>query len=146
MRAAMGGVGRTSVRTRLVTGVMGRAWPRRAADVQKLAFSGAVGADVSDLLGSAAMTPNLPRELVESLVCPETREPVAAASDAELEALRRAFSEGRARRRDGGELPATVEGAFLTADRRHAYLVVDGVPSFLVEERVELDQPLDAAT
>jgi uncharacterized protein YbaR (Trm112 family) len=76
------------------------------------------------------------------LVDPETRRPVRAATPVEVTALRAALTDGRARRRDGEPAPDRFDGAFLTEDRRAAFLVVDGIPNFLVHERVELDEPL----
>lgn len=81
-------------------------------------------------------------ELMAALVDPETRRPVHLASDDELRGLRAAISRGGARRRDGGEVPTPFDTAFVTDDRRRAFLVIDGVPNFLVEESVELDEAL----
>lgn len=79
----------------------------------------------------------------EILVDPESHAKLTRASDAQLDALRAALTDGGARRRDGGELPASVEGAWLTPDGKHAFVDVDGFPSLLAEERIELDPPID---
>lgn len=79
--------------------------------------------------------------LLSLLADPETHAPLTPASEAELAALRAAVAAGRARRRDGRAIPA-FDAAFLGADRRAAYLVEDGIPNFVIDERVELDQPL----
>ncbi|MEM9070832.1 MAG: hypothetical protein AAGE52_20150 [Myxococcota bacterium] len=72
-----------------------------------------------------------------SWVDPETHAPVARADEEALATLRKAIAEGRAKRADGGEIPA-FEGAYLTSDGTRAYLIVEGIPNFLLEERIEL--------
>lgn len=80
-------------------------------------------------------------DLLSLLADPETHGALVRATAPELDALRAAIAEGRARRRDGAPVPA-FEGAYLRADRRVAYLVEEGVPDFVIEERVELERPL----
>ncbi len=81
-------------------------------------------------------------DFLAALADPETHEPLSLATEPQLEALRAAIGEGRARRHDGEAPETSFEGAFLSKGGRWAYLVSDGVPSFLVESRVELDEPL----
>ncbi|MFW6052062.1 MAG: hypothetical protein ACODAU_12870 [Myxococcota bacterium] len=88
---------------------------------------------------------DFPEELLGSLVDPDTHRPLRRATDRELERLRDRVRRGAARRRDGGDVPGSFEGAFLTEDGGAAYLVVEGIPSFLIDERLELDEPMDAA-
>jgi hypothetical protein len=73
---------------------------------------------------------------------PETREPMRRATQDELEAIAWAMREGRARRHDGGELPASIPGAYVSGGGRWVYADADGFPSLLVDERIELDEPL----
>lgn len=81
-------------------------------------------------------------ELLEVLADPETHEPVALATDAQLSALRDALTAGKAKRHDGQALPASVEAALLSQGGKVAYLIADGIPNFLVDERLELDEAL----
>lgn len=80
-------------------------------------------------------------DLLAILADPETHQPVSLATDAELGSLREAVKAGRAKRKDGGAIPEHFEGAFLSQGGKVAYLVVDGIPNFLIEERLELAQP-----
>lgn len=75
----------------------------------------------------------------EILVDPETHEKLSRATAAQLDALRAALAAGEARRRDGAAPPTSVDGAWITPDGKHAYVDVDGFPSLLAEERLELD-------
>lgn len=80
--------------------------------------------------------------LGEVLVDPETHEKAERASDAQLELIRSAIADGRAKRPSGGELPEAIEGACVTHDGRWVYPDAHGFPSLLVEERIELDEPV----
>lgn len=73
------------------------------------------------------------------LADPETHEPLRRATPDELAQIATAIHEGRARRRDGGALPAAIEGAYLSADGRRIYPDADGLPSLLIDERLELE-------
>ncbi len=81
-------------------------------------------------------------DLTDLLADPETHEPVRRATQDELEAIAWALREKRARVRGGGPLPGRIEGAYLSHAGRWVYPDVDGMPSLLVEERLELDEPL----
>ncbi|HJL16657.1 MAG TPA: hypothetical protein RMH99_13425 [Sandaracinaceae bacterium LLY-WYZ-13_1] len=76
------------------------------------------------------------------LADPETHEPVTRATDAQLEAIAAALRDGRAKRRDGGALPDRIEGAYLANEGRWVYPDAQGFPSLLVEDRLELDEPV----
>ena len=80
-------------------------------------------------------------DLLALLADPETHAPLALASDAQLAALKQAIDAGKARRRDGAA-PAPFEAALLREDKRVAYVIQGGIPSLLVEERVELSEAL----
>ncbi len=80
----------------------------------------------------------LDEQLIGILADPETHEPLVRATPLDLEELQAAIDTGRARRKNGA-LIARVEGAFLSRDGRVAYLVEDGVPNFVIDERIELD-------
>ena len=86
-----------------------------------------------------------PPELLEILVDPETHGPVRLATEAELAALDAAVAAGRARRRDGKDATAGLEAAFLCQEGAVAYVVEDGIPVFLIDERLEIDPPLELA-
>ena len=84
-----------------------------------------------------------PPELLEILVDPETKEPVRLASDGELARLRAAVGAGRATRKDGKEASSTFEAAFIAQQGAVAYVVEEGIPIFLIDERLEIAPPLE---
>ncbi len=84
----------------------------------------------------------LSRELLGLLADPETHEPLTPASESDLRALATAAREGRATRKSGQPLSSELEGALLSQGRRVAYVIENGIPNLLIEERLELSQPL----
>jgi uncharacterized protein YbaR (Trm112 family) len=80
--------------------------------------------------------------LLELLADPETHEPLALASEAELSALREAIGAGRATRRGGQPASADFEAALLRPNRQVAYLIEGGIPNLLIDDRIELSQAL----
>ena len=84
-----------------------------------------------------------PAELLEILVDPETKGPVRLATEAELGRLMDAVKAGKVSRHDGGEVSSTFEAAFIAQEGSVAYVVEEGIPVFLIDERLELDPPLE---
>ena len=85
------------------------------------------------------MVPAVTEHLEPLLADPETHEPLRRASEDELTSIATAIRERRARRHDGGPLPSTIDGAYVSQDGRWFYPDADGLPSLLIDERVELD-------
>ncbi len=89
------------------------------------------------------MAYNAPPELLAILADPETKGPVRLANEAELSRLKEAVDAGRAGRHDGKPAGTTFEAAFLAQEGAVAYVVEEGIPVFLIDERLELDPPLE---
>ena len=77
-------------------------------------------------------------ELLEILVCPETKQPVAPASDEILDRLNREIEEKRLRNRGGERVTSPVAEALVREDGKILYVVDDGIPVMLIEESIEL--------
>ncbi|NNL87384.1 MAG: Trm112 family protein [Myxococcales bacterium] len=77
-------------------------------------------------------------ELLEILVCPESRQPLRPATAAELETVNSRVREGSARYRGGEALSDTVVEGLVREDGKVLYIVDDGVPVMLIEESIEL--------
>lgn len=77
-------------------------------------------------------------ELLEILVCPESRQPLVPADELLIARLN-AEIRGRRLRNRGGEVVSTaiVEG-LVREDRRYLYLVDDDIPVMLVDQSIEL--------
>ena len=77
-------------------------------------------------------------ELVEILVCPETKQPVALAEADTLAKLNEQIEAGTLRNRGGEKVTLRIEEGLLREDRKILYIVDDGIPVMLVEESIEL--------
>ena len=77
-------------------------------------------------------------ELLEILVCPETKQPVQPASDEVIEKLRAASEAGRLRNRGGEAVTEPIREGLVREDGRILYPVDDGIPVMLVEESIDL--------
>lgn len=84
-----------------------------------------------------------PPELLKILVDPETKGPVHLASESEFEKLKKAVESGTATRKDGKEASTSFEAAFIAQEGAVAYVVEDGIPIFLIDERLELSPKLE---
>lgn len=79
-------------------------------------------------------------ELLEILVCPETKQPVRSAP-AELLAQLNARIRARTLRKRGGEpVEKELDEALLREDGRVLYPVDDGIPVMLIEESIEVGE------
>ena len=77
-------------------------------------------------------------ELLEILVCPETKQPVALASEEVLSKLARDIEAGKVRNRGGDKVTAPITEGLVRQDGRILYPVDDGIPVMLIEESIEL--------
>jgi len=77
-------------------------------------------------------------DLLEILVCPETRQPLRVATDDLLTRLNQQIAEKKLRNRGGQSVAKPISEALVREDGRVVYIVDDGIPVMLVEESIEL--------
>lgn len=77
-------------------------------------------------------------DLLEILVCPETKQPVALAAPALLDAVNAKIRSGALRNRGGQPVAHELREGLLREDGHVLYPVDDGIPVMLVEESIEL--------
>jgi uncharacterized protein YbaR (Trm112 family) len=77
-------------------------------------------------------------ELLEILVCPETKQPIALASPAVLDAVNAKIRSGALRNRGGQPVTQELREGLVREDARVLYPVDDGIPVMLIEESIEL--------
>ena len=75
-------------------------------------------------------------ELLDILVCPETRAPLRMADDELLAALNRAVEGGAVRNRRGELLTDPVTAGLVREDGAVLYPIRDGIPIMLIDEAV----------
>lgn len=76
------------------------------------------------------------RKLLDLLVCPATRQPLALLDKPGLEALNAAIAAGGVIRADGALQTEPVHEALITRDRKTLYRIDDGIPVLLIEEAI----------
>ena len=83
------------------------------------------------------------RKLLDLLVCPATRQPLAQLESRGLQALNAAIEAGGVRRGDGEPQSGALREALVTRDRKTVYRVDDGIPVLLAEEAIATAQVAD---
>jgi uncharacterized protein YbaR (Trm112 family) len=78
-------------------------------------------------------------ELLEILVCPETKVPVRVADPALLERLNAAIREGRVINGGGKTVTEQLEAGLVRADGRVLYPVREGIPIMLIDEAIPVE-------
>ncbi|ALJ27809.1 MULTISPECIES: Trm112 family protein [Stenotrophomonas] len=76
------------------------------------------------------------RKLLDLLVSPDTRQPLALLDSAGLEALNRAIAAGGVARADGSAQAEPLREALVTRDRKQVFRVEDGIPVLLADEAI----------
>jgi uncharacterized protein YbaR (Trm112 family) len=77
-------------------------------------------------------------ELLEILVCPETRQPVTVAEAEVIARLNGEVESGSLRNRGGEAVSAAIQEGLIREDGKILYPVEDGIPVMLIEESIEL--------
>jgi uncharacterized protein YbaR (Trm112 family) len=78
------------------------------------------------------------QDLLDILICPESKQPVALADAATLAALNQRIRAGQLRNRGGTKVEKELAEGLLRQDRKVLYPIDDGIPVMLIEESIEL--------
>ena len=80
-------------------------------------------------------------ELLEILVCPESKEPVRLADPELLRQLNLAIAEGRVTNRAGEVVEEPLDAGLVREDGRVLYPVREDIPIMLIDQAIPLDDP-----
>ena len=80
------------------------------------------------------------RKLLDLLVCPTTRQPLALLDSRGLQVANGAIAGGGVVRADGTPQSEALREALVTRDRKTLYRVDDGIPVLLAEEAIATAQ------
>jgi uncharacterized protein YbaR (Trm112 family) len=83
---------------------------------------------------------DMDRKLLDLLVCPTTRQPLALLDSRGLQAANGAITAGGIVRADGSPQSEPLREALVTRDRKTLYRVDDGIPVLLAEEAIPTAQ------
>ena len=77
-------------------------------------------------------------ELLEILVCPETHQPVKQADNTLLESVNARIKTGGLKNHQGEPVSKPVGEGLVREDGKCLYLIEDGIPNMLIDERIDL--------
>ncbi len=78
------------------------------------------------------------RELLDILVCPESRQPLGVAEQSLLTRLNVEIRGGRLRNRGGEIVGSEIREALVREDGKFLYVVDDDIPIMLIDQSIEL--------
>lgn len=78
------------------------------------------------------------QELLDILVCPETHQPLKLADEETLAGLNGKIKASALKNHQGELVSKPVEEALVREDGKCVYLIDDGIPNMLIDERVDL--------
>jgi uncharacterized protein YbaR (Trm112 family) len=78
------------------------------------------------------------QELLEILVCPETHQPVKMADSELISSVNGRIQAGGLKNHQGTVLSAPIAEGLVREDGKCLYVIDDGIPNMLIDERVDL--------
>ena len=80
------------------------------------------------------------QELIDILVCPETKQPVVLAESDLLEKLNAQIQHGTLKNRIGETVSEVIDGALVREDQSCCYPIRDDIPVMLIDEAIPLGE------
>ena len=79
-------------------------------------------------------------DLIQILVCPDTRQPVTRAPAEMVDALNEQIRQGTLRDKGGEPVGQPIEAGLLRQDGQVLYAVIDDIPRMLIERGIPIEQ------
>jgi uncharacterized protein len=80
------------------------------------------------------------KELLDILVCPETKQPLALAEPSLLASLNDRIRQGQIVNRRGTSVTEPLDGGLVRQDHLYLYPIRDAIPIMLIDEAIALQQ------
>ena len=78
------------------------------------------------------------KELLEILVCPETKEPVTLADEGLVARINEKIEAGELSNRGGDTVTEPISGGLIRQDRKYLYMIREEIPIMLIEQAIPL--------
>jgi uncharacterized protein YbaR (Trm112 family) len=78
------------------------------------------------------------KDLLEILVCPDTKEPVRLADQAMINDVNARIERGEVTNRGGTKLEKKIDGGLVREDGAILYPIVDDIPIMMIDEGIPL--------
>lgn len=82
---------------------------------------------------------NIDKELLSILCCPDTKQDVAMAGDALIDALNAKIQQGTLKNKAGQPVTEPLDGGLLRADKKVLYPIREDIPVMLIEEGIPVE-------
>jgi uncharacterized protein YbaR (Trm112 family) len=79
------------------------------------------------------------QELLNILVCPETKQPLTVAEATLVAQLNERIAQGTLTNRTGATVTEAIDGGLVREDGRYLYPVRDDIPIMLIDEAIPLE-------
>ncbi len=79
------------------------------------------------------------QELLDILVCPETKEPVSIGSEELIEKINKKINENTLLNRGNRVVTQTIDGGLIRNDQKFLYPIRENIPIMLIEEAIPLE-------
>jgi uncharacterized protein YbaR (Trm112 family) len=80
------------------------------------------------------------KELLDILLCPDSKQPLTLATPALLETLNQRIRQGTLQNRSGTVVSEPIDGGLVRQDRRYLYPIRDDIPIMLIDEAIPLQE------
>lgn len=79
------------------------------------------------------------QELLDLLVCPENKSPVALIDDTVIAKVNAAIEAGTVKDREGEDVELAIDGGLLREDQAYLYIIRDDIPVMLPEKAIPFE-------